>query len=294
MNNKSQPPLLSIIISSWNSWDLLKRVLSSIQKHVKIFPLEVIVCDDASKKDYSGLMRKNFPAYKFIRSAKNLGFSGNNNQGIKISKGKYVAILGNDVYFTKNIFLEIIKFFKKNNKIGALTPKLLYPDGKYQYICRSFPTLKNLFWQTFVDLKLLPDNQKWGKYKMQWIKKNQIQEVDQIDASCSIYNGDLLRKIGGFDEKLKNYMNDVDLCYRIKKAGHKIIYYPKVFAYHEHGQSFGKMEIKKRLKNWDTIKQFYLKHYVKSKLSLQYISLSALLCFRKVIVKLTGLHSNKY
>lgn len=283
---------LSIIIPSFNGKELLRECLGSIYANRPPFDFEIIVQDDFSTDGAIEMIKKEFPRVRVFKNIDKGFFAATCNNGVKQARGAYIMILGQDTKFIDNTLEKLVDFIDKDNTIGAITPRLVYADLKPQYRVRNFPTLKNLFFQMLVDIHLLP--KKFSYYKLLNFDFSEIQEIDQPSADALVIRKDVFDRLGGFDvENFPGYFNDVDLCYRIKKAGFKIYYLADTKVIHHEGQSFGKMD-KKRIKIWDNgLKKFFLKHYVSSKLSWKYLLLLKLLFLRRILL-LLNLNFKKY
>lgn len=283
---------LSIIIPSFNGKELLRECLGSIYANRPPFDFEVIVQDDFSTDGTVEMIKKEFSQVKVFQNQEKGFFAATCNNGAKQASGEYIMILGQDTKFIDNTLEKLVSFIGKDNTIGAVTPGLVYVDLKPQYRIRNFPTLKNLFFQTLVDLRILP--KKFSYYKLQNFDFNKTQEIEQPSADALVIRKNLFDVFGGFDaENFPAYFNDVDLCYRIKKAGFKIYYLTDTKVIHHEGQSFGKMNWE-RIKMWDKgLKKFFLKHYVSSKLSWKYLALLKLLFLRRIALRI-DLNFNKY
>lgn len=283
---------LSIIIPSFNGKELLRDCLRSIYTNRPPFDFEVIVQDDLSDDGSANIVREEFPQAKVFENSKKGFFAETCNNGVRRATGEYIMILGQDTKFIDNTLEKLISFIDNDNTVGAITPRLLYADLKPQYRVRGFPTLKNLFLQILVDIHLLP--KKLSYYKLLNFDFGKTQEIDQPSADALVIRKNIFQNLGGFDEKnFPSYFNDVDLCYRTKKAGYKIYYLADTKVIHLEGQSFGKMNWE-RITMWDNgLKKFFLKHYVSSKLSLKYLLLLKLLFLRRILL-LLNLNFRKY
>ncbi|MFH1684379.1 MAG: glycosyltransferase family 2 protein [Candidatus Margulisiibacteriota bacterium] len=229
---------LSIIIVSWNVKDLLRECLSSIFANKEDINIEVFVADNASKDDSCEMVKKEFPQVKLIQNKNNLGFPRANNRAIREATGKYIFVLNPDTIVEPHSLKIMLQFMEENQKCGALGPRLLNPDGTLQLSCRSFPTLKTQFYTAlFLDV-LFPKSKLFGKYLMSHWKHNEVLEVDQPMGAAILFRKKTLDQIGLFDENIFVFFDEVDLCYRVKKAGWKIFFTPKANIIHYGGQSF--------------------------------------------------------
>lgn len=283
---------LSIIIPSFNGKELLRECLGSIYTHRPSFEFEVIVQDDLSTDGSVEMVKQEFSRVRIFQNSEKGFFAATCNNGVKQAGGEYIMVVGQDTKFVDHTLETLVSFIEKDVTIGAVTARLVHADGTPQYRVRSFPTIKNLFFQTFVDIHLLPT--RFSYYKLLNFDFDKTQEIDQPSADALVIRKSLFDTLGGFDEKnFPGYFNDVDLCYRIKQAGFKIYYLADTKVIHYEGQSFGKMD-KKRIKIWDRgLKRFFLKHYVSSKLSLKYLVLIKLIFLRRISL-IINLNFRKY
>lgn len=295
---------LSIIILSYNTSSITKKcidsLLLSLQKVPKINS-EVIVLDNASSDNSIAMLKnyqkkisgqnKSYPkknnelnkkkyleniVFKTIFSKKNLGFSKGNNVALKRANGKYVLFLNSDAIIKNIDFYELIEYFEKNPDIGALTVKLVFQNGDIDPAShRGFPTL----WRSFTYFTKLEKlfgkipfiNKYFGGYHLTYLDLNKTHEIDSLSGAFFLTRKSILNKLKGFDEKFFMYGEDLDLSYRIKKLGYKIIYYPKFTVLHLKYQSGLKrndnnknIKEKTNIAFFDAMKIFYNKHFAKN------------------------------
>lgn len=133
---------LSIIILNYNTKDLLRECLKSVQKSkTNGFSFETIVIDNASTDGSPAMVKKEFSWVKLIASKKNLGFAGGNNLGLKAARERYILFLNSDTKIVPDALIKMIKFMDKDLKIGASTPKTMLFSGGIDPDChRGFPT----------------------------------------------------------------------------------------------------------------------------------------------------------
>ncbi len=238
---------LSIIIVNYNTADLLCQCLTSIYSSPCRYNFEVIVIDNASSDLSCKMVKKEFPQVKLVENERNTGFAKANNQGLRISQGEYILFLNPDTVILKNALEKLLEFMETHTEAGAVGAKLLYPDGTVQLSCRRFYTpLAILMRRTFLG-KMFPNSISLKDHLMSDWDHNEIREVDWMLAACLIVPRHVLDKVGCFDEQYTMYFEDVDICYRIKKAGYKVYYYPEAMVTHYHqresAQRFSKKTI---------------------------------------------------
>ncbi|MFC1625534.1 glycosyltransferase family 2 protein [Patescibacteria group bacterium] len=228
----SKKPELSIIILGYNTKALLDDCLSSIKKHSDEVSLEVIVSDNASSDGSVDMVREKYPWAKLTQGP-NVGFSKGNNRARKLTRGKMVLFLNPDTKINKNVLKETTNYLKKYRDVGALSCKLVLPSGKLDKDARRrFPTPGIAFAKLFLG--------NGRKYWYEDISANKVHEVDAIEGAFILTWKKILDSVGWFDEDYFFNGEDIDLCWKIRQKGWKIIYYPKVFIYHLKGVTTGK------------------------------------------------------
>lgn len=229
---------LSICIVNWNVRDLLKACLGSIYANTKDISFEVIVVDNNSSDESIKMIKTDFPQVKTIENSSNAGFTKANNQAIKIAQGRYIMLLNPDTEVIDNALNKMVRFMESRRDCGAVGCKLLNTDGTLQRSCRTFPTLEVMLYSALFLDQLFPKSRIFGKYFMTWWDFNETREVDQPMGSALMIKKEALDKAGLFDENIFIWFDEVDLCYRIKKAGWKIYFTPDAQIKHHLSQSF--------------------------------------------------------
>lgn len=254
---------ISIIIVNYGTFNLTKNTINSILKYNYSFDYEIIVVDNASPDDSLNKLRSYFKnKVKFISLLKNNGFASGNNKGLELAKGKYTLLLNSDTIVKENTLENIYDFMEKNKDVGALGCKVLLEDERLDKACkRSFPNPRNSFHRLFhIPSK---DNSK-DNYNLDYLDDDEIHEIDCLTGAFMFVRSKTLKEVGFLDEKFFMYGEDIDLCYRIKKANWKIIYYGKSEITHFKGSSGKKIKYKLIYHFYKSMYLFYKKHYLHS------------------------------
>lgn len=254
---------LSIIIVNYNTDELVNQCISSIKATTSNIKYEIIVVDNASPDDNSDNILQG-DLVRLIKLKKNIGFSGGNNVALKESLGEYVLLLNPDTIVHEKTINDTLNFYRSKENIGAVGCKLLNQNGKLDPGCkRSFPTAVSSISHFSKLDKIFPKSKTFGKYNLTYIDENEVSEVECISGAFMMIKKSVLDKVGFLDERFFMHSEDIDLCFRIKEAGYKIFYYPKVDILHLKGQSGKKSseEVMKYLHN--SMWLFYEKHYSK-------------------------------
>jgi GT2 family glycosyltransferase len=251
---------VSLIIVTWNSEQHIRKCLESVRSHAGDLRFEIIVVDNSSRDRTVKSIQESSPSVTLIENQKNLGYAYANNQGIEKSTGRYVLLLNPDTEIRGNALDLMLKFLDANPNAGALGPKLLNPDGSVQPSCREFPGFSTLLWEFSGLSKLSPKSRIFGRWRMGYFGFDRTGEVDQPMGSCLMLRRETLEQVGLFDEAFAMFFNDVDLCYRIKAAGWKILFYPDAEVTHYRGASTSKAKRKMIWLSHLAFYRFFKKH----------------------------------
>ena len=169
-----------------------------------------------------------------------MGFAAGNNVGIKKAKGRYLLFLNPDTIVMSNTFREMIRFMDDNPQAGAATCRVELPSGKLDEAChRGFPTPWNAFCHFSGLEKLFPKSKIFSGYTLGWKPLDKIHEIDSGVGAFLMVRKEVGDNLNWWDEDYFWYGEDLDFCYRIKEAGWKIYYVPKVKIIHYKGVSSG-------------------------------------------------------
>jgi GT2 family glycosyltransferase len=229
---------LSIIIVNYNVCYFLEQALTSVKKALQGIEGEVIVVDNNSVDGSVEMVRAKFPEVVLIDNKKNVGFSRANNQGIQIARGEYVLLLNPDTLVEEDTFVKCIDFMDARPDGGGLGIKML--DGKGNFLPeskRGLPSPWVAFYKIFGLAKLFPRSRRFGRYHLGFLDKEETHEIEILSGAYMFLRKSVLDKIGLLDEDYFMYGEDIDLSYRIIKAGYKNYYYPGTRIIHYKGES---------------------------------------------------------
>ncbi|MEM1123154.1 MAG: glycosyltransferase, partial [Bacteroidota bacterium] len=191
-----------------------------------------------SVDDSVRMVREKFPAVQLIANKDNPGFSKANNQAIHLAKGKYVLLLNPDTLVEEDTFEKCVVFMDKHPDAGALGVKMI--DGAGNFLPeskRGLPTPTTAFYKTFGLAKLFPNSPIFNRYHLGFLNENETHEVDVLAGAFMLLRKSVLDEIGLLDESFFMYGEDIDLSYRVQKAGHKNYYFAETSIIHYKGES---------------------------------------------------------
>jgi GT2 family glycosyltransferase len=252
---------LSIVIICWNDWKVIENCLLSIFESTHLIQFEVIVSDNGSTDGSVEKIRTQFPSVRVVENRANLGFAKGNNVGIWETRGEYVLILNPDTIIHDSSLDRWIEFADAHPEAGAFGCRVHNPDGSYQRSGRPFPTISRYF-VAALGLRflgrlrtpvLLDEYEGW--------KGDTEREVDWQSGACLMVRGELLKKLGGFDEQFFYQFDEVDLCKRVWSAGSRIRYTPKALITHLGGQSVGRFPSRFAIEVCRNGYRYFYKHY---------------------------------
>ena len=235
---------LTVIIVNYNVEYFLEQCLRSVEIAIKNIDAEVFVVDNNSVDGSLKMLNEKFSWVKLIANKDNLGFSKANNQAIAFAKGEYVLLLNPDTVVENDTFTKVIDYMDNHSDAGGLGVKMI--DGKGNFLPeskRGLPTPEVAFYKIFGLSKIFPDSKRFGKYHLSYLDNNQIHEIEILAGAFMLMRKSVLDKIGFLDEDFFMYGEDIDLSYRIIKAGYKNIYYPETRIIHYKGESTKKSSV---------------------------------------------------
>ena len=251
---------LSVVIVSWNSAEFLEGCLNAVYGEADRRDVEVIVVDNASKDGSVDLIRNQFPQVRLIVNDANRGVSVGFNQGMAASTRAYIQLLCSDTTVQPGAFDALLSFLDTHPDVGAVGPRLMYPDGRPQPSCRTFPSLTLFAWEFLGLSRLFPAHPVFGKWRMGTFDHRTLREVDQPRGSSLMVRKAMVEQVGGWDESLEMFFNDVDWCLRIKENGWKIYFVPAALMAHYGGGSVKKVRPRMILASHRCCYRYFRKH----------------------------------
>jgi GT2 family glycosyltransferase len=256
---------VTVIIVNYNVKYFLEVCLHSVLRAADGLGVEVIVVDNNSVDSSCDMVREFFPSVTLIENKENTGFSRANNQGVAVARGEYILFLNPDTVMPEDFFVKTTAYLDAHPEAGSLGPRLI--DGKGQFAPdakKSFPSLSVALFKTLGLGRVFKKSDYFNRYYAVHVGEHETAPVDVLSGCCMMVRKSAMEQAGGpFDEDYFMYCEDVDLSYRIEKAGFKNIYFPEVDLIHYKGESTRKMTLSYvRIFN-EALVTFVKKHYTR-------------------------------
>jgi len=223
---------LSIVILNWNGSHHLRRFLPSVIKYSNYDWAEIIVADNHSDDDSCEVVEREFPGVKILRLDQNYGFAEGYNRALKNNDADYILLLNSDVEVTENWLEPMVNIMDYNPLIAACQPKIMQLDnpGKFEYAGASGGFIDN-YGYPFCRGRIV-DVQEYdlGQY-------DHPVSVFWASGAAMLVRGKLWHESGGFDPDFWAHMEEIDLCWRIKNMGYKVVVCPESKIFHLGGGS---------------------------------------------------------
>jgi hypothetical protein len=247
---------LTISIATANNKRLILDCLRSIYETTKELGFEIYVVVNNSSDGSEEAIQESFPEVKLIINQEKLGFTHNHNTVIRKSKGKYVLVLNDDTIILDGALDKMVHFMEGHPEVGILGCKILNSDGSLQWSCGKGSSHKFEYFKSGVLKPLMPFfRDRHFEY---------TQEVSWVTGACLLVRSEAIRAIGGFDENIIIYWEDGDWCYRMIRAGWKVVFYPDASIIHYFGQTRKQYLARDMYIIYQSRLYFFSKHYSRS------------------------------
>lgn len=252
---------ISILILNYNTKALLEQCLNSIKSNARNIQYEIIVVDNNSSDGSVEYIEQHFSGLTIIANKHNAGFTKANNQAAKLAKGRNLLILNSDTIIHPNSLDALVEYLNASPNVAIVGSKLKNPDGSLQLSCGIYPNLYNQFlYRTFIS-RIFPNNPILGVYQYGGWDYSTTRLVDWVTGACLLIRKEIFERIGGFDENIFMFYEDVDLCFRVKKLGHNIVFFPDAEITHIQGGSWKNYRETPISHGCKSALYFFKKHY---------------------------------
>jgi GT2 family glycosyltransferase len=224
---------LDVVIVAYRSRELLRRCLESLRDHPPSAPMRVIVVDNDSRDGTSEMLASAFPEVELIESPTNLGFAAATNLGAARGKAPYLLALNPDTEVTPHALDTVLATMRTHDDVAVVGPRLVREDGSLDHASkRSFPTPLSALGHFTGAARRRRVRGELAAYRAPDVQSG---PVDAVNGAFMLMRRDVFERLGGFDEGYWMYMEDLDLSYRLARAGWLSWYEPEVTVKHVKG-----------------------------------------------------------
>jgi N-acetylglucosaminyl-diphospho-decaprenol L-rhamnosyltransferase len=250
---------LAVVVVNYNAGDYLTRCLSSVYSAAADLALEVVVVDNASRDGSDRRAAAEHPAARILENPVNRGFASAANQGIRATRAPFALLLNPDAEITGGTLAGLLKVAGERPLVGAVGLLVRNPDGTVQPSARKVPGLVEALGHAFLG-PFLPNNPFTRSHTMADWDRTSDREVECISGSAMLVRREAFEQVGGFDEGYFMYVEDFDLCTRLRNAGWTVLFSPEVEVVHEIGVSSRHMPKRMALEHSRSIYRYFDRH----------------------------------
>jgi GT2 family glycosyltransferase len=227
---------MSIVVLTWNGKDLLLDCLESLDREIRSrsdaerLETEVLVVDNGSRDGSVEAVRERFPWVELIALPRNIGFAAGNNAGLRKARGRIVVLLNNDTVVLRDGLERCARYLEAHPDVGVVGPQLLHPDGRKQNSIHNFPSLVTELIPKVVLEILLP-----RRFPSKRFQHREPLDVDAVLGACLVVREEVVESVGPLPEDYFFFLEETDWCFRIRRAGWRIVHLPEARLIHIHG-----------------------------------------------------------
>lgn len=254
---------LSTVICNYNTRDKLGRALESLLATTGDLAHEIIVVDNASRDGSAALVREQFPAVRLIESGANRWFSGGNNLGLRAAQGDYALILNPDTVVLPGALAALTGYLDAHPEVGAVTARMTFPDGTLQRNGSRFAGYAD-FLSSYTAVGVIFPGWRARRRRAMWYAdwdRNSTRAVEVAPGSCILARRAILARIGYFDERLKLFFTDDDLCRQIIGTGAAVYYVAEATIIHDEHASLDQVPRLTRRVYWEDLIAYTRKYH---------------------------------
>lgn len=228
------PVDVSVIVVNYNTARLLSKMRDALMCSQGSLSLQTIVIDNASRDDSLPVIHREFPDAHVIENATNVGFGRANNQAISVATGRYLLLLNTDAFVAPDSLSKTVSYMDAHPQCGVLGVRLVGSGGELHPSCRFFPNPWNVFVSRSGLLRVFP-----------WVQlvdppghhDDVTRECDWVVGCYMLIRREVVAECGLFDPRYFLYLEEVDFCRRVKRAGWKVVYFAETTVVHLGGES---------------------------------------------------------
>lgn len=232
--------MLSVLIVNWNTRECLQKCVDSLHRYPCSGPIEIIVVDNASTDGSADMMLASFPSVLLLEPGRNLGYAAGNNLAFSRASGDFLLTLNPDAQVVSGTLDAALGALERHKSSGAAAARLVGVDGSLQRSVRGFPSIMGIVGDATGLGKIWPKSS-LGSYRLPAFNYEVEGPAPQPMGTFLMFRRLALEAVGDparpFDESFPMFFNEVDLLYRLRRAGWSCIYTPSAVAMHLGGAS---------------------------------------------------------
>ncbi len=228
--------VVTAIVVSWNTCELLRGCLSNLALAASVTPMQTIVVDNASTDESADMVAKEFPAVELIRHGENVGFGSGNNLGFPRARGRYLLLLNPDARLVAPAVLEQwLAVMESDARIAVSGAYLTDADGRHRLGDAGFrPTCRSMLGLYWFLGRVAP---RWFPPYFLYGNADGPVDVDWVSGAAMLVRRSCVDRVGGFDERIFMYGEDVEWCCRMRDSGYRVVHLPAIHVTHFEGAS---------------------------------------------------------
>ena len=271
-------PDLAIVIVSYNVRDLLRACLDSVQTELERSGLagEIWVVDNGSSDGSAAMVRERFPEVHLLALEENMGFARASNAALREMSdlagacitgagtsptSKYALLLNPDTSTEPGALRTLVEFMENHRAAGVAGPQLRYPDGSFQHSAFRYPTLAQVLLDFFPLHHRLINSRLNGRYPRRWYEGGEPFEIDHPLGAAMMVRWEAIQQVGLLDERFFLYCEEIDWCWRMKRAGWRAYCVPRAVIIHHEAQSTRQLADEMFVQLWRSRYRLFEKHY---------------------------------
>lgn len=247
---------VTIIIVNWNTCGYLRGCLTSIYDQTRDIDFEVIVVDNASHDGSPDMVKQEFSRVILIENIENRGFASGNNQAMAIARGRYLLLLNPDTLVVEGAIQKSLTFADQNSSCAVVGICNESADGTLQRNCFRFASVVNLLISALGLHEVFPRSRLWGRERLSWWDYQSTREVHCVAGCYMLVRHDAIRQIGAMNETYFMYGEEMDWCWRFRRSGWTVLYYPHAKIIHYGGAASSQNAAAMRIAQRESLLRF--------------------------------------
>jgi GT2 family glycosyltransferase len=223
-----------VVVVNWNTAELLRQCLEGLEAERNRAWCQVIVVDNASTDGSADMVERRFGGVELVRNDHNAGFARGVNQGYSLARAPFILLLNSDARAEPQALSACADYLDANPKVAVIGCRMSYEDGSRQKSAFRFPSLRGVLFTSLYLSQLFPDSPLWNWDRYGSGDFSEPEEVDCVMGSFFMVRAAAIETGELFDEGYFMYAEETDLCYRLKRGGWKVVYFPGAHIVHHH------------------------------------------------------------